>query len=99
MKTILILPAIVLGAASLAMSTAVIANTNTHQTKPVNPVTGLVNATGSVITGVGHVTLGAVGGVAQGTAYVLNGVAHTTSVLSGGHTKVVHHQTTRVKHQ
>lgn len=92
MKTIMILPAIVLGAASLVLSTGVVAGTRNS----VNPVTGIANATGNVISGVGHVATGVVGGVgygatqvvkgvAHGTTYIVNGVVHTTAgILSGG---------------
>ena len=96
MKTILILPAVVLGAASLVLSTSVVAETQHYNHQPVNPITGLAHATGTVVSGVGHVAVGVVSGVAHGTAYIFNGVAHTTKkIVSGNKTTTVHHQ---VKH-
>ena len=90
MKTILILPAIILGAASFALSTSVVAGTYSKQ--PVDPVTGFFHATGDVVSGVGKAAVNVVGGVAHGTAYVVKGVAHTTTTaLSGGKSSPRHH--------
>lgn len=92
-----ILPAIVIGAASLVLSSSVIAGTNTSQ--PVEPVAGLFHATGSALSGVGHAAVGVVGGVvggvAHGTAYVLRGVTHTSTKVMSGHEMTTKHQ---VKH-
>lgn len=94
MKTILILPAIVLGAASLGLSTSAVAAKYTD-TRPVGPVPGFFNATGHVISDIGKGAARVVGGVAQGTGYVVRGVAHTTT----GVVKGVAHTTTRVVHK
>lgn len=85
MKKLLMLPAIVLGAASLVLSASAVAANYHHRT--VNPVTGLatgvLNAGGTVITGVGQATVGVASGVAHGTAYFANGVARTTTGALG----------------
>ena len=94
MKTIMILPAFVLGAASLALSTSVVAGTYTH-----HPIRGIAHGTGEVVSGVGHVAVGVVGGVAHGTAYVVKGVANTTKyVLTGGKTSTTHHHASHVSY-
>ena len=101
MKKLLILPAIVLGAASFTLGAGVV--------QANNPVTGLatgvVNAGGAVITGVGHATVGVVKGVAHGTTYLVNGVARTTTGALGVkstkvyHRSAVHHHGTTVNHK
>ena len=95
MNTRLILPAIILGAASLGLSASVVAGTSTNT--PADPVTGFFHATGKVVSGVGHATANVVGGVVHGTAHVVGGAVHTTGkVLSGHNTKTMHHQVKNV---
>lgn len=92
-----ILPAIVIGAASLVLSSSVIAGTSTSQ--PVEPVAGLFHATGSVLSGVGRAAVGVVGGVAHGTAYVLHGVTHTSTKVMPDHTMTTkNHQVRHVNY-
>ena len=76
MKTLLILPAIVLGAASLVMSTSALAMS--RDTTSPDPLTGLVRSTGHFLVGVGHGTAHVVGGVVHGTGKLVTGVAHGT---------------------
>ncbi len=90
MKARLIIPAIVLGAASFALSTGALASTGlvtdtvTTSGKVVKGVgrttAGLATGVGgTVIGGVGKLTTGVMGGVAHGTGRVLKGVGDTTS--------------------
>jgi len=72
-----ILPAIVLSAASLGLSTSVLAD---------NPLTWVGHTTGAIVTGVGTATTDVVGGAVHGTTYVVHGVTH----MWDGH-KTVHH--------
>ena len=76
MKTLLVLPAIVIGAASLVFSAGAIAESRDITSS--NPVTGLVNATGHALYAVGHGTVNAVTGVAYGTGKVVKGAVHGT---------------------
>ena len=79
MKIIALIPALVLGAASIALSTSALAN---------DPVTGVLNATGDVLNGVGNAAGSVAGGVANGTADVARG---TNRALTGGHRYRGHH--------
>ncbi len=81
-----ILPVIVLGAASLTLSTSVMAD---------NLFTGIGNATSAVVTGVGHATTYVVGGVVHGTEHVV----HSTTHMWGGNAKVHHVKHTHYVHQ
>lgn len=74
-----ILPAIVLGAASLSVSTTLMAG---------DLFTGIGNATTSVVRGVGNATTYVVDGVVHGTKYVTHGVVHTTKAVMGRDGKV-----------
>ena len=106
MKTSLILPTIILGAASLLLSTGALATASyTQSTRHVDPVTGLVTSTEGLLVGVGNASVGLVGGVVRGTGHVIGGVekgtmhvvkgvAHTTTgVVSGHHYHHHHHHT------
>ena len=72
MKSISILPAVLLGAASLAFSAGAIADTYVY----TDPVTGLVRTTGAVVGGVGGAAVGLVGGTVQGVGDVVGGTAN-----------------------
>lgn len=90
MKTKLMLPALTLGTVLLALSSGVTAGS-------FHPVGTVVNATGTVISGVGNATVGVMRGIAGGTAYVLNGFSspsttHTVYHHRTMHHRVVHHQ-------
>lgn len=76
MKILVVLPAIVIGAASLVFSAGALAES--RDTTSSNPVTGLVHATGHAISAVGHGTVNAVAGVAHGTGKVVTGAVHGT---------------------
>lgn len=82
-----ILPAIILGAASLGLSTSVLAT---------GLFTGVANGTTAVLTGVGNATTYVVGGAVRGTERVV----HTTTNMWGGHTNAhrVNHVTTHHVH-
>ena len=69
MKSISILPAIVLGVASIALSAAAVAG---------GPVSGALNATEDVVKGAAEGTKDAVKGVADGTKDVVKGAAEGT---------------------
>ena len=101
MKTSLILPTIVLGAASLVMSTSALATTSTSDfaNHPIRTtgqaavclVGGVLNATGTVITGVAR-------GTGQVITDVVDGPRHHTAAKKHQHHVKHHHQMKHGQH-
>lgn len=76
---------------------AAAATTVVTTTRPVDPVTGLWNATTGVVTGVGQAATGVVTGVGNAATGVWNDTVHgTTRVLQTDDGTVVKHKSTRV---
>lgn len=99
MKTSLILPTIVLGAASLVMSASALATESQNLLN--HPIRTTVDTTENVVSGVGHAAVGLVGGalnatgtvitgVARGTGQVVTGIVHAPSHVLHHH-KATHH--------
>ena len=93
MKMLSLVPAIVLGVASLALSASTFAG------QSADPLTGLANGTGQVLTGIGNAAGSVVVGIVKGTSDVVNGVANGTSDVAKGTNKALSNdQSHKTKH-
>lgn len=106
MKSLSIIPAVILGVASFAISTSAMADYTTTRTTTTysDPLGGLIRGTGQVLNGIGNAGGSVVRGAARGTNEVVRGTVHGTKTAVNGVTRTrttttVHHYKHYKKYQ